>query len=402
MIGEEIIKYSLKNLWKRKGRSFLTILSIFAGIATIFIFISFGLGLYNYIGEIASGSSADKVIIQAKGMSAPGLDTTFKLTDKDLEAIEKTLGVFEAVGSYTKAAEVKQDKKTIYTYLISIDPKKPIVLDLSNIKVEVGRGLKSTDIGKVVLGYNYQIPNKIFPKSYEINEKIKVGGKDLDIIGFVESVGSPQDDAQIYVINDEVKELYSNESLSYGWIVARVDKSDINNIVDRIEKNLRKERNLEEGKEDFYVQSFQDLIDTYSGVLNIVIGFIIMIALISVVVSAINTTNTMVTSVLERTKEIGIMKAIGARDLEIFGLFLFESSFLGFVAGAIGVILGFIVTSITSLVLDSLGWGFLKPAYPMELFIGCILFAVLTGALSGAIPAYRAAKIRPADTLRYE
>ncbi len=402
MIGEEIIKYSLKNLWKRKGRSFLTILSIFTGIATIFIFISFGLGLYNYIGDIASGSSADKVIIQAKGMSAPGLDTTFKLTDKDLETVEKTLGVSEAVGAYTKAAQIKQDKKTIYTYLISIDPKKPIVLDLSNIKIEKGRNLKNTDTGKVVLGYNYQIPNKIFPKAYNINEKIEIQGKDLDIVGFMGSIGSPQDDAQIYVINDEVKELYPNETLSFGWIVARVEKKDINNIVDRTEKNLRKERGLEKGKEDFYVQSFQDLIETYSSVLNIVIGFIILIALISVVVSAINTTNTMVTSVLERTKEIGIMKAIGAKDSEIFGLFLFESSFLGFVAGAIGVILGFIVTYITSLFLTSLGWGFLKPAYPVELFIGCIAFAVLTGAISGAIPAYSAAKIRPADTLRYE
>jgi len=402
MIGEEIIKYSLKNLWKRKGRSFLTILSIFAGIATIFIFISFGLGLYNYIGEIASGSSVDKVIVQAKGMAAPGLDTTFKLTDKDLEVIEKTLGVHEAVGSYTKAAEVKQGKKTIYTYLISIDPQKPIILDISNIGIETGRNLKKTDKGKVVLGYNYMIADKIFPKAYEINGKINVQGKDLDIIGFMESVGSPQDDAQIYVINDEIKELYPNESLSYGWIVARVDKNDINNIVDRIEKNLRKERGLEEGKEDFFVQSFQDLIDTYSTVLNIVIGFIILIALISVIVSAINTVNTMVTSVLERTKEIGVMKAIGARDSEIFGLFLFESSFLGFVAGVIGVILGYVITFIAWQVLVSFGWGFLKPAYPIELFIGCIVFATLTGAVSGAIPAYGAAKIRPADTLRYE
>ncbi len=402
MIGEEIIKYSLKNLWKRKGRSFLTILSIFAGIATIFIFISFGLGLYNYVGEIASGSSANKVIIQAKGMTAPGLDTTFKLTNKDLEVIEKTLGVYEAVGAYTKAAEIKQGKKIIYTYLISIDPEKPIILDISGIGVERGRNLKKTDKEKVVLGYNYMIADKIFPKTYDLNSKIEIQGKDLDVIGFMESVGNPQDDAQIYVINDEVKELYPNETLSYGWIVARVDKNDINDIVDRIEKNLRKERNLEKGKEDFYVQSFHDLIETYSSVLNIVIGFIILIALISVVVSAINTTNTMVTSVLERTKEIGIMKSIGAKDKEVFGLFLFEASFLGFVAGIIGVVTGFIVTYSISIVLVGLGWGFLKPAYPIELFIGCIAFAVLTGAISGAIPSYSAAKIRPADTLRYE
>lgn len=402
MIGQEIIKYSLKNLWNKKWRSFLTVLSILVGITTIFIFISFGLGLYSYIDEIASGSSADKVIIQAKGMSAPGMDNSFKLTERDLEAVEKTLGVYQAVGVYTKAAEVKQNREKIYTYLISLDPDKPLAMEISNIKIEKGRNLKKTDSGKVVLGYNYMIPDKIFPKAFSLNEKIEIQGKDLTIVGFMQSVGSPQDDAQIYILNDEVKKLYVNDSDSYGWIVARVDRNDIDRIVDNIEKNLRKERGLEEGKEDFFVQSFKDLIETYSFVLNIVIGFIILIALISVVVSAINTINTMVTSVLERTKEIGVMKAIGAKDSEVFGLFLFESSFLGFVAGTLGVLLGLIITYISWQVLVSFGWGFLKPAYPAYLFIGCIIFAVLTGAISGAIPAYGAAKIKPAETLRYE
>lgn len=402
MIGREIIKYSLKNLWKRRFRSFLTILSIFTGIATIFIFVSFGLGLYSYIGEVASESSADKVVIRSKGIGAPGLDTTFKLTDKDLETIEKTQGVYEAVGVYTKVAEVKKDKKSVYAYLISIDPEKPLVMELSNVGIEKGRSLKKTDSGKVILGYNYKIPGKIFTKAIELNEKIKVQGKELRVVGFMEAVGSPPDDAQIYVLNDEVGDLYPNENLSYGWIVARVDKNNIDLVIDRIEKNLRKERGLEKGKEDFYVQSFRDLIETYSKVLNIVIGFIILIALISVVVSAINTTNTMVTSVLERTKEIGTMKAIGAKNFEIFNLFLFESSFLGFVAGVIGVVLGYSISFTIEQVLKGFGWGFLKPSYTIELFLGCIIFAVLTGAVSGTVPALNAAKIKPADTLRYE
>lgn len=402
MISQENINYSLRNIRHRKARSILTILSIFIGIATIFIFISFGWGLYDYMQDLSSSSSADKVIIQAKGIGAPGLDTTFKLTDDDLRIIERTAGVYEATGAYFKVAQVKQGKEHIYTFLMGMDPKKPFLMDISNIDIATGRDLKPREKGKVVLGYNYQIPDKIFSKPYKVNDNIEIQGQKVRIVGFYESVGSPQDDAQVYITNDFIDELYPNETNSYGWIVARVDVDNINHVIERIENNLRKHRELDKGKEDFFVQSFEDLLESYSGALNIVMGFVILIALISVLVSAVNTANTMITSVLERIKEIGIIKSIGARNSEIFKIFLFESGFLGFVAGALGVLLGYILTDIAGMVLDNLGWGFLAPHYSVFLFIGCILFATLTGAISGVLPAMNASKIHPVDALRYE
>ena len=121
VISEESIKYSLRNLKHRKARSFLTILSIFIGIATIFIFISYGWGLYDYIGELSSSSSADKLIIQAKGGAGiPGLDDTFALTDKDLRAIEKTSGVYEASGMYTKVAEIQSGSEKKFSFLFKL------------------------------------------------------------------------------------------------------------------------------------------------------------------------------------------------------------------------------------------------------------------------------------------
>ena len=110
----------------------------------------------------------------------------------------------------------------------------------------------------------------------------------------------------------------------------------------------------------------------------------------------------MITSVLERYKEIGVLKAIGAKNSEIFGIFLFESSFLGFVAGALGVLFGWFLTSSIASVLEGLGWGFLSPYYSVELFAGCVLFAVVTGVISGVVPAIRASKINTVDALRYE
>jgi len=94
MISKEIIKYSIENLKKRKSRSLLTIFSIFIGITTIFIFVSFGLGLYIYVNSFVSDSSADKITISPESFGPPGLDDSFVLTDDDLEAVEKTSGVY--------------------------------------------------------------------------------------------------------------------------------------------------------------------------------------------------------------------------------------------------------------------------------------------------------------------
>jgi putative ABC transport system permease protein len=359
MIGIELIIYSIKNLWHRKSRSFLTILSIFVGITTIFIFISFGLGLYFYVQEFTTGSSVDKVLVQARGTGAPGLDDTFKLLDSDLEVVEDTLGVYDAAGAYFKPAAIKQKKILKYVFIIGYDPKKPLIMDSFDVEVEKGRMLKKGDNRKALLGYNYMVEDRIFPKAYGVGDKIEVQGTDLEIVGFLESIGNPSDDSQIYVTDDLIKELYSDEELSYGMIIAEVDINDIDRIVERIEKNLRKHRDLEEGKEDFYVQSFEDLINSFSIVLNGIVGFVILIALVSVLVSAINTANTMITSVIERTKEIGIMKAIGAKNSEIFNIFLFESLLLGTIAGILGVLLGWAVTTGVGSVLENLGWGFL-------------------------------------------
>jgi len=403
VISEESIKYSLRNLGHRKARSFLTILSIFIGIATIFIFISYGWGLYDYMEEMSSSSSADKIIIQAKGSAGiPGLDDTFKLTDDDLRAIEKTSGVEEVTGLRFKVVEIQQGDLKKYTFLISYDPEKPLMMELSNIKIGFGRDLNKGEKGKLIAGYSYQVPDAIFPKAYEINDNLEVNGEKIKIAGFYESIGSPPDDAQIYVTNDYMEELYPDEELSYGWIIARVDVDNLDQVIERVEKNLRKERGLEEGKEDFYVASFQDMIEAFGTALNIIIGFVVLIALISVVVSAVNTANTMITSVLERIKEIGIIKSIGGRNSEVFKIFLFESAFLGFVSGVIGVILGWLVSYIGGVILYNLGWGFLSPHFSFWLFAGCILFATLTGAISGVIPAVRASKINPVDALRYE
>ncbi|MBL7058873.1 ABC transporter permease [Candidatus Pacearchaeota archaeon] len=401
MISKESVNYSLRNLKNRKFRSFLTIFSIFAGIVTIFIFISFGAGLYKYVDEVAGSSSADKVLVMSKG-GFGGLDTSFELTEDNLKDFAGTPGIYVSTGVYFRSVEIGFNDQTIYSFLIGFDPQKPLIMEMSNIGISKGRMLSSGDGRDILLGYNYQIKDRIFSKPIDLNNNIEINGEEFRVIGFLEEVGNPQDDSQVYIADDAMKEFYGDENLPYNWIIASADTSNMDQVVKNAEKSLRKSRGLEEGKEDFFVQSFTELMEGYSTALNVIVAFIILIALISILVSSINTANTMITSVLERVKEIGIIKSIGGKNSEVFKIFLFESSFLGFVAGVFGVVVGWAVSALGGEILNQLGYGFLSPYFPLELFIGCILFAVLTGAVSGVIPAINATKINPVEALRYE
>lgn len=406
MINPEEIKYSLKNLAERKSRSFLTILSIFLGITTIFIFVSFGLGLYYYVDTVASETGVDKILVQPRSLGAPGLDSTFKLTDDDLDVIEKTSGVKRAAGIYLKVVQPFYKTSSKYVYGMSVEPTTEnikLLRELMTVEVYKGREFKKGDSGKVMLGYNYILDNKIFSRGFDVGDKITINDKKYDIIGIWEQIGNPGDDSNIYLVNKDMEELFPDETLTYGMIIVQVeDYTQIDKIADDLDRALRKSRDQEEGKEDYFVQTYEELIAQFGMVLNIIIGFIVLIALISVVVSAVNTANTMITSVLERTKEIGIMKAIGAKRSVIRNIFLFESSFLGFIAGIIGITFGWIFTIIARNILKNLGWGFLQPLYTWELFVGLIVFATLVGTLSGVIVAIQAAKQNAVDALRYE
>ncbi|MFB6246400.1 MAG: ABC transporter permease [Candidatus Pacearchaeota archaeon] len=400
MISKKTVKYSLKNLSKSKSRSILTILSIMIGITTIFIFVSFGLGLYSYVDGLVSDSSANKIVVQSEG-SGQGLGDSFSFDESDLEAVQKSSGVYKATGVYMKAAEIKKSGELKFAQVNGYNPEKPIIFELNNVDIVKGRELQAGDQRKVTMGNNYLKDNEIFSRALDVNDRIKVNGKSLTAIGFYGSTGNARDDSAIYVTKEYFEELFPNKS-GYDMILANVDTSKIERVTKNIEENLRESRGLEKGEEDFYVATFEDLLDDFSSTLDIIVGFIILIAFISVIVSAINTANTMITSVLERFKEIGIMKSMGAKNSHVFGIFLFESGFLGLVAGIFGIGLGYILTYIAKGITSQLGLGFLQPAYPIEMFLGLLAFSVLSGAISGVLPAIRASKIDPVEALRYE
>jgi len=165
---------------------------------------------------------------------------------------------------------------------------------------------------------------------------------------------------------------------------------------------LRKHKDIDEGKETFYIQSFEQVIEQFSTVLVVINAILVLIALISLIVAGVNIMNTMYTAVLERTPEIGVMKAIGARNSDIMFIFLVESGILGLVGGTLGIAFGYFIAKIGEAALAGAGYAAFYPIFPWQLTVGCLAFAFLVGSLAGLLPAKQASKLKPVDALRYE
>jgi len=400
----ESIIYAIKNLMHRRLRSFLSVLSILIGVMAIFALVSFGLGLQNYVNVIAEEAGADKLFVQARGVGAPGSDDTFALSQADVDFVGKINGVDEVVGLYFRVAEIKDDDESKFNFVIGIDTEHiEFVEESFLVDILKGRTLKKGDIGKAVMGYNYLLEEKIFSKPLRLGSKFTINGELFEVAGFYEELGNPSDDANLYITNEAMEFLFDDIKDSFSMVMLRSETGvDPQKLSPRIQEKLRKFKGQEEGKEDFFVQTFDDILRVFGNIVGVLNGILVLIALISLVVASVNIMNTMYTAVLERTNEIGVMKAVGAQNKDILAIFVLESGLLGMVGGIIGVFFGYLISSFGGAIASSSGFGFLKPIFPWYLILGCVLFAFFVGAISGLLPAYQASKLKPVDALRYE
>ena len=256
----------------RLTRSSLTILSVLIGIMAIFALVSFGQGLSKYVDQISQESGADKLIAQPKGFGPPGSAGVF-LTEKDLNVIKKTVGVSEATGMIAKQAEVKrkENEKGKWVFVMSMptvsSEQRLIDEAFGGIGLFKGRNLKNGDSGKAVLGFNYQLPDKIFDKPLKVGDSILVNGQLFDVIGFYEEIGNPQDDLNVYMTKEDAKETF-NLNDEYAFIYIRSPEGvSPTKLASRLEEKLRKEKGQKEDEEDFFVQTYEQLIETFSTVL---------------------------------------------------------------------------------------------------------------------------------------
>ena len=404
MLGD-LFKLGVNNLRRRRLRSWLTMLGIFIGIAAVVALISLGQGLQTAVTAQFASLSTDKLTIQnaGTGLGPPGSTVIEKLNEHDVKVIERVSGVEYVISRLLRNGKVEFNGNLKFKYLGSLpedEKQAELVYEAMALEVEKGRLLKPTDSGKIVLGNS--VPKKEeFDKEIEVGNKILIQEEEFEVVGIFEKASTFTLNDAILITEDDMKELL-NIGDEIDTIIAQVkDSKDIEQVAERIERVMRRDRSLNKGEEDFSVQTPLEALSTVNTILISVNAVVIGIAMISLIVGGIGIANTMYTSVIERKKEIGTMKAVGAKNSDILTVFLIESGLLGVVGGIVGVLIGSGIALLTAnLANNFFGNDIILVNISLPLIISSVAFSFLIGVLSGAIPSYQASKLRPVEALR--
>lgn len=396
---------SVNNLRRRKLRSILTMIGIFIGIAAVVSLISLGDGLREAVTGQFSTLSADNLAIQnsGTGFGPPGSTSIRKLTSHDLDIIEKTNGVTEAIPRLIRIVKLDYNKNVGFSYVASIpDNQKQVdfIYQSFDAEIEDGRLLRADDKGKIIIGSDIANLDN-FDKEIRVGTRLELQDKEFQVIGILKQSGSFQVNSAILMTESDLKNLLKIGD-EIDLIIAHISNPNLaEDIASRIEKALRKDRNEKEGEEDFSIQTPLQAISSINTVLNIINIIVSGIAAISLIIGGIGIANTMYTSVLERKKEIGTMKAVGARGKDILWIFVLESGLLGLIGGIIGALFGLGMAFLVSGIANSYFQGnILEIQISYSLLALAIGFSFFIGLFSGFFPAYQASKLKPVDALR--
>jgi putative ABC transport system permease protein len=401
----DYVKFAIGNFKRRKIRSFLTMIGIFIGIAAVVSLIGLGEGLRFAILSQFGFLGTDVLSVRAAGLDyagPPGTGSVTPLTDDLAEKIAKLNGVEAAINRYMKSGTFEfNDRQTIGSAMSMPEGDgRKIAEKMANLEIEQGRSLKDGDGRRVVLGSNFA-KDDVFGKGIKVGDTVLLSGIKYDVVGILKKKGSFLFDYAV-LINEKTLLQDFGDDKSVNVIAVKVrDPNQMDKIKEDIEKLLRKERNVKVGEEDFIVESPQKTLESLNSSLFAVQLFVYIIAAISLVVGGIGIMNTMYTAVLERTKEIGIMKSIGAKNSTIFSLFSIESGLLGAVGGIVGIALGLIFAyGLAAAGRAVLGVDLIQAHISFQLIIGALLFSFIVGTFAGVFPAYQASKLQPVDALR--
>ena len=350
---------------------------------------------------------SDVLGVRASGLDFAGPPGTAVVTPLDkglIDQIARLNGVDAAFGRYLESGTMEFNDRQGIGFAMSIPDgsNRKSMENIVSLKVESGRLLKDGDARKAVLGSNFK-DDSLFGKGIKTGDSILLNDLKFDVVGILEKKGSFIFDSGVFLNEDVLLSDLRKEEKGVNIIAVKVtDIKIVEQVKLDIEKLLRKERNVKKGKEDFVVESPEKAIESLNSTLFAVQLFIYIIASISLIVGGIGITNTMYTSVIERTKEIGIMKAIGAKNSTIFTLFFIESGLLGMIGGAIGVGLGLIFSYGSAFAgKAALGSDLIQAKVSLVLILGALIFSFVVGTAAGLFPALRASNLHPVDSIRY-
>jgi putative ABC transport system permease protein len=420
-------KIALNILFHSRLRSWLTIIGIVIGIAAIVSIISIGEGAQKRLEQNLNSMNVDVITINSgfsramgmgaefRGEFAPGggaststKSTAKNLTTRDVIMLKSVDNIKYIMGVISGNAEASYLGKNTRVSIEGVDVS--VWKNMVSTELLSGRYLIQGDVGSVVIGG--RTANSTF-NDVQINRQITIGGSTFKIVGILKESGG-SDDSRIFMpIDNAVTILEGKEAGTFDSILVKIsDISLTDTTIAQITSKLMLSHSiLQQNRKDFSVSSLKSMQETVSSTLSSMSLFLSAIAAISLIVGAIGIMNTMFTSVLEKTREIGILKAIGAKNLDILNIFLLNSAIIGLIGGVFGVILGIFSSGLISQMAGTttsqggrMGmFQFLSSTYVSpQLIIGAFAVAILVGLISGAIPAYGASRMNPIEALRYE
>ncbi|MBC7085480.1 MAG: ABC transporter permease [Methanomethylovorans sp.] len=412
MRNSSYFKMALTILLHSKVRSWLTIIGIVIGVGAVVGIISLSENMQKDMEDRLSEMDLTAIIISpgssrammamgpgggGGGPSSSSEDTN--LTKKDIIALRSIDGIKYIYGQISGREEVYFLGEKAELTITGVDPQVWQYASTSTAKS--GRLLEPSDNYVAVIGSG--VAEDVFDHEVGLNQVLTISGKSVRVVGILESEGGSTDNSIIMPIDAAVTLIEDAQPDVFDSIIVKAESMEIAETVsDDIKNKLMISRHVTEKDIDFSVSTSASMVETASEMMQSMTLFLAAIAGVSLIVGAVGIANTMFTSVMEKTREIGTMKAIGATNRDILMIFIMNSALVGLVGGILGVIAGSLMTSLFPL----LGMQMMRSSMSISLSPRITVFglfiAVAVGVISGVVPAYKASKMRPVDALRYE
>ncbi len=397
-----------ESLLANKMRSGLTVLGIIIGVAAVIAVLAIGNGTQESIlGEI-QGVGTNLLFVTQGGSEDVSNPKPLTLSDADALADPFSAPSIDGVApALNGRVELKFAGENKSTSLVGVTPDYETV---RNIGLSEGEFISATDLSGrsavVILGT--EVADELFGRKFGlVGEKVRIEGQPFRVIGVLEekggsAIGSEDDQILVPITTAQTRLLQRATPNAVDVIyVQAVNSESVPQASLEISQILSSRHRTMIGEEDFSVLSQQDFLDlasTITGVLTIFLGGV---AAISLLVGGIGIMNIMMVSVVERTREIGLRKALGARRIDILSQFLIESSLLSLLGGFIGILLGWALSVIVELIAAGSGTP-IVPVISLNAVLLAVLFSAAIGIFFGLYPANRASTLEPVEALRYE
>ena len=400
---KEYFKIAIKNLKARSLRSWLTILGIIIGVFLIVSLLSLSEGLKMTVMQQLRMMGKDVLIVFPGELSeiTATILGGMKLSEEDTKVIKKVEGVELVIPMAWKGEAMRYEGKTKIVLLCGYPRKEAQEL----FKTDLGWSLAEGDWplpGKKEIIVGNLVPKEFFP-GMKPGTKAYIKGREFLVTGILKSLGSKQDDSMVGLDLEVFREITGERKGAQFAFVKIKSGFDPEKVAEKIKNALEATQKRRPGKETlaFSVLTNEKAGSIAGSILIIIQIIVFAFASIAILVGGIGIMNTMFTSVRERTREIGIMKAIGAKNSEILIIFLIEAGIIGLIGGLGGTILGISFARAIET------YGQVHPLFYFHasitpgLIIFGFLFSFFVGCFSGFLPARRAARLKPVEALRY-